>query len=294
VTDSPGPDDQLAEPVGIILARWRKQKRMTGQALGERVRMSQAKISRLENGVVAVEPGDVRLLAEQLGRTPAEVEWVVALAERAGDRLTDWRSGYSSLSDRQDEAGRVETQAKEIRVLQPTVVPGLIQTSEYARAIFTGLKGSFRSENSDSPLAVSEAVNARMKRSEILLKPGHRFFFVITEQVLRNRVCDPAAMVSQIARLREVAAFPNVDLRIVTDDTDLPTPPYHGFNIADDRRVSVDLFNTIVESTWHETIRTYRQVFDDLESVARVEIGELLGDYQLRYARMIVEDSVAT
>ena len=58
MTDSPTSADQPMEPVGTILARWRKRRRLTGQALGDRVGMSQAKISRLETGAVAAEPSD--------------------------------------------------------------------------------------------------------------------------------------------------------------------------------------------------------------------------------------------
>jgi len=294
VTDSPDPAGQPVESVGAILARWRKRRRLTGQALGEQVGMSQAKISRLENGVVAAEPGDVRLVAEKLGMPPAEVERVVALAERADNRLTDWTSTQPSLADRQHQTAHIEEQAREIRVFQPAVVPGLVQTSEYARAILSALREEMDDARiADSPVAVAEAVNARMRRSEILLAPDRKFHFLITEQVLRNRVCGPAAMVSQIARLREVAAYPNVHFRIIADDAQLPIATYHGFYVADDRWVSVDLFNVSVMSKGRTTVHTYRRVFDALESVALADTGETLDHYQTDYARMLLPHSLA-
>ncbi|MET7396949.1 helix-turn-helix transcriptional regulator [Dactylosporangium sp. NPDC005572] len=294
MTDSPNPADQPVEPVGAVLARWRKRRKLTGQALGSRVGMTQSKISRLETGAVAAEPGDVRLLAEELGMPPAEVERIVELAERSDDRLTDWTSAQPGLSARQREMGRIEESARAHRVFQPTVVPGLIQTSEYARAILSSFKDELDDARiADSPVAVAEAVNARMRRSQILFLPDRTFHFLITEQVLRNRVCDPAAMVAQIARLREVAAYPNVDLRIIADDAELPIAPYHGFYVADDRWVIVDLFNASVLSKGRRTVHTYRRVFDALEGVASTEIGDLLDDYQARYARMLLPDSIA-
>lgn len=293
MTDSPA--DQPVEPVGAILARWRKRQRLTGHALGDRVGMSQAKISRLETGMVAAEPGDVRLLAEELGMPPAEVERVVELAERADDRLTDWTSAQPGLDDRQREMGKIEESAREHRVFQPTVVPGLMQTSEYARAILSDLRDELDDARiADSEGVVAAAVNARMQRNHILLLPDREFHFVITEQVLRNLVCKPADMIAQIDRMREVAAYPNVRLRVVTDDAQLPVAPFHGFYVADSRVVTVDLFNASMKSAGRKTVHAYRRVFDALERVGLTAADKLLDHYQARYARMLMPGSLAS
>lgn len=293
MTDSPNSADQPVEPVGVILARWRKRRKLTGQALGDRVGMSQAKISRLETGVVAAEPDDVRLLAETLEMPPAEAERVVELAEHADDRLTDWTSAQHGLAPVQRDVGRVERAAKELRVFQPAVIPGLLQTSEYARAVMSGLRDTVDDARlTDSAATVSEAVTARMQRSEILLMPDHQFHFLIVEQVLRNRVCRPADMFAQIDRMREVAGYPNVQLRIIADDAALPVAPFHGFYLADDRVLTVDLFNTNLISKGSKTVRAYRRVFDALEREALTEIDDLLDRYQKDYARMLLPNSV--
>ncbi|MEU4237357.1 helix-turn-helix transcriptional regulator [Actinoplanes sp. NPDC026619] len=279
----------------MVLARWRRRKGLTGQALGDLVGMSQAKISRLENGVVAADPVDVKLLAEALGMPAGDVERVVALAESADNRLTDWNSIQPGLADRQKQTGKIEEQATEIRVFQPAVVPGLAQTSEYARAILSALKDELDdSEIADSPAAVSEAVSERMRRAEILSQPGRTFHFLLTEQVLRNRVCEPAAMVAQIARLRELAAYPNIQLRIIADDAELPVAPYHGFYVADDRWVSADLFDSSVISKGRKIIHSFRRVFDALEGVAVTDVSDLLNRYQTHYVRMLLSNSQAS
>ncbi|GLW34655.1 Scr1 family TA system antitoxin-like transcriptional regulator [Actinoplanes regularis] len=145
-----------------------------------------------------------------------------------------------------------------------------------------------------SEIAVSEAVTARMQRNEVLLVPDREFHLLITEQVLRNQVCGPPDMIAQIARLREVAAYPNVYLRIVMDSTLLPIAPYHGFEVGDDRWVAVDLFNGHVKSNVRRTARGYRRVFDALERVAQVDIDDLLDHYQAYYARMLLPNSAAS
>jgi transcriptional regulator with XRE-family HTH domain len=294
VTDSPDSAGRPSEPVGVILARWRKRKKLTGQELGDRVGMSQAKISRLETGAVAAEPGDVRLLAEEIGMPPAEVERVVDLAEHTDYQLTDWISPQRDLAILQREIARIEAAVKELRVLQPVVIPGLLQTSEYARAIMSDLKDELDDARViDSAVAVADAVNARMQRNQILLLPDREFHFLITEQVLRNLICKPADMIAQIDRMREVAAYPNVHLRILVDGTKLPIAPYHGFEIGDDRWVTVDLFSASLKSNGRKTVRAHRRVFDALERVAVTDFDDLLKRYQEHYARMLLPNSVA-
>lgn len=293
MTEPPHSADQPAEPVGAILARWRKRKKLTGQALGEQVGMSQAKISRLETGVVAAEPADVRRLAEALEMPASEVDRVVDLAEHADNQLTEWTATGVDLAAFQRQIGQIEAAAKELRVFQPAVVPGLMQTSEYARAIMSDLTES-EARLAESAVALSEAVNARMHRNHILQLPDRRFHFIITEQVLRNRVCRPAEMIGQIDRMREIAAYPNVQLSVVLQDVQLPVAPYHGFQIADERWVSVDLFNTSLKSSGRKTVRAYRSVFDHLERVAQTDVDDLLGRYQTDYVRMMLPRSVAS
>ncbi|MEV0897100.1 helix-turn-helix transcriptional regulator [Actinoplanes sp. NPDC049802] len=282
-------DEATDEPVGVVLARLRKSKRIPGQALGERVGMSQAKISRLETGAVAAEPADVRLLAEELGLPPDEVDRLVTRAEHADNRLTDWRPAHLGLAERQRDLRQLEVSTLEHRVFQPAVVPGLLQTSEYARAIMSDLHIELDdSRVADSAVAVAEAVTARMNRNQILLQPDRVFVFLITEAVLRNRVGRPAEMVAQIARIREVAAYPNVTLWIVPDEAEWPIAPYHGFYLADDRCVLVDLFNTSMISRGRRIVRSYRRVFDAIERVATTDVEPLLERYQTHYARLLL------
>jgi hypothetical protein len=133
-----------------------------------------------------------------------------------------------------------------------------------------------------------------MQRNQVLLMPDREFHFLITEQVLRNQVCGPADMIAQIARLREVAGYPTVRLRVVPDAAVLPIAPYHGFEVADDRWVTVDLFNGNLKSSVRRTARAYRRIFDALDQVALTDFADLLDRYQAHYARMLLPKSVAS
>lgn len=289
MTDSSEPSDRTHEAVGVVLARWRKRRKIPGQALGERVGMSQAKISRLETGVAAPDPHDVRVLAEALELPSDEIERLVDIAEHSSDQLIEWRPAQWGLAHRQRDVRQLETSAHAIRIFQPAVVVGLLQTSEYARALMASLQTELADDQiADSALVVSEAVAARMQRNQILAEPGRQFHFLLAEAVLGNQVCRPAEMLAQIDRLREVSRQDNVALSIVPAGVEWPIAPYHGFALMDDRCVLVDLFNTSLMSRGRRTVRHYRRVFDAIHRAGTSDISPILERYQQRYARMLL------
>ncbi len=288
MTDSPDFAENIGEPVGAALARWRKRRKLSGQALGERVGMSQAKISRLETGSSAPDPQDVRFIAESLDLPSDEVERLVGLAEKTSNQLIDWHSSEPNLSNRQLIVGRLEGPAHEVRIFQPAVVVGLLQTSEYARRMLTGLRSELADDEvANSALAISEAVAARIQRSQVLYEPGRTFYFVMTEAVFSNQVCRPTDMLAQIARVREVAALPNVNIQIIPVNAPLPIAPFHGFELIDDRYVFVDLFTPSLSSNGRRIARQYRRIFDSLESAATDEIDSILDNHTDRYVQML-------
>ncbi|MBM2623262.1 helix-turn-helix domain-containing protein [Actinoplanes sp. LDG1-06] len=290
MTTSPEFPDSAEEHVGAALARRRKSLKIPGQVLGERVGMSQAKISRLETGKSAADPQDVRLIAEALKMPDTEVERLAGLAERSNNQLVDWHPAELGLQNRQKRVRQLEAPVREIRTFQPAVVVGLLQTSEYARAVLDQLRTQLDDDQiADSLLTVSEAVSIRIQRSQLLYDPGRQFHFVMTETVLSNRVCGPAEMLGQIARLREVATLPNVSIRFIPREAELPIAPFHGFELMGDRTVMVDIFSASLESQGRGIVRRYRRVFDALESAATTDIEPLLDAYEKNCIRQLAQ-----
>jgi len=274
---APAPTDP---PVGRDLRALRRSRGLTGQQLGALTGMSQAKISRIETGAVTADVGDVEVLASAL-QAPAEVrEELVERAARSHSQMTEWRPGVPSVANSQREFAELEADARELRTFQPAVIIGLLQTSEYARAIMTGTQDHLAHNlGTKAPAVVSEAVSLRVRRHEILDEPGKSFHFVMTESVFGNRLSRPAVMLDQLDRVREVARKPNVDLRVVPAEARLSLPPYHGFEILDDRCVTVDLFNFPIMSRVRADIDLYRHVFDELERLATRDIEPILDRY---------------
>jgi transcriptional regulator with XRE-family HTH domain len=271
--------------LGASLARLRRQLGLTGQQLGGLVGMSQAKVSKIENGVVTPTARDVERIARALQAPDKLVADLVDQANGLRDQFTDWRLTAERLASSQQALAQDEERAARIAVFHIGVVPGLLQTTEYARAVLgdytTVLSGN--DPGQDTRPAPS-AVTVRIQRQEVLDDQQKQFDFVIAESVLATVVGSPAEMLGQLQRIRGVASQDNVQLGILPLDAQLAFPPLHGFHLFDDRVVVIDLISTTVVSRGSEDIRVYRAVFEHFLAQATTDIGPIIDRYMYRYA----------
>ena len=289
VDDLPGsPSLEPDQPVGAELARLRKQAGITGHQLGRRLSMSQAKISKIETGAVTPSVGDVRRIAEKLGAPAGEVARLLALVQRPRDAMTD--HGRKDPVWLQREIGELEAATTTLRSFQPAVINGLLQTSEYARAVFTTVTEAPSAFERNGQRGIAAAISARMRRQEILGDPHKQFHFVMPETLLRNKLVEAEEMPVQLSRLRDVARQENVTLSLIADGTRWPYPPFHGFTLLDDSYLIIDLFNTIVISRGKADIRLYGQIFEAFEAAATRDIDPILNQYRQTYLQRAQND----
>jgi transcriptional regulator with XRE-family HTH domain len=277
---SGSPDQHAGASLGEILAGLRKKAGITGQELGRIAGMSQAKISRIETGSVIPDPEAVQRLATALGASKAVARSLVEQAERSQDRMTDWRLRPASVAGRQSDLARIEAGTRVFRVFQPVAVIGLLQTSEYARAIFATSQALLSKSGREAGAAgVADAVSARIQRQRVLADPRKRFHLLMSEAVLQLRLCPAEHMPAQVERIREVAQQENVSIGIIPLDTQWDFPPQHGFQLLDDHIVLIDLLNTGVRSQGRSDTALYRRLFDTFEAQAVTEIDPILDKY---------------
>jgi transcriptional regulator with XRE-family HTH domain len=267
--------------VGRALATLRKSKGLTGQELGSRVRMSQAKVSKIETGAVIPSAHDIKLLGQALGATAAQIEQLV----RQADAAREPEAGHPDLAptDWQHNIAELEAAATELRMFSPAVLSGLLQTSEFARAVLTAVRG-IQADDSDDPSGeVRVALSARVERQVVLGDQAKRFHFVIAETLLRNLVCAPDDMAGQMHRLLEVAQQDNVDMRIVAEAQRWPYPPFHGFSLFDEKHVVVDLHHRIIVVDDPKEVQKYRRIFDRIEAETTADVKPILDRYRRHY-----------
>jgi hypothetical protein len=149
------------------------------------------------------------------------------------------------------------------RVFEATVIPGLLQTPEYARARFAeGIR------RLNLPNDINEAVQGRIQRQEILYRADKRFHFVLTEAALRLRLCAPEVLLGQLDRLISLSQLPNVRLGIIGFQTQYATSPWHGFWLYDNQKVLVETMSAGLDLRQPQEIELYATAFDQLAADA--------------------------
>jgi transcriptional regulator with XRE-family HTH domain len=178
--------------------------------LAERLGWSQSKVSKLETGRTRPAPADVAAWAKTCQADDATIDALVDLAEDVATETASWRALYGSAggaAGRQATYKDLNDQALHIAIYQPAIVPGLVQTAEYARRVF---------ELHGVPLPqVAAAAAARIERQAVLYDQSKTIELIIAEAALRLRVTNPPAHVAQLDKIATMATLPNVSIGIV-------------------------------------------------------------------------------
>lgn len=258
---------QAREALGIRLRELRLTApggRLTGLHLAAKLGWpSSSKVTKLELGKQTPTPEDLHAWAEAVGQ-PETYEELFARLRGFESQIRSWRrqlaSGHRAVQDAHNEA---QANAKVLRAWESSWIVGVLQTSDYARAVLTR-----SAELHKSPRDIEDGVRSRMKRQELLYKAGRRYHILMWEGVLRALVCSPSVLAAQLDRLIGIVGMDTVELGIVPFAAPLKLPPGVGFWIYDDRQV--------VTETWHaelwiddaDSIATYLRVWKTLRESA--------------------------
>ncbi len=260
------------------LRRLREQAGLTCEDVGQRLECSGTRISRMETGRISARPGDVRELLEIYGVTGAEADSLVQLARDA--RRKGWWHSYGRVLPPWFEAYiGLESDAARLRDFQPLVVPGLLQTEGYARAVLRAAPHAGRGEDVDRQVAL------RMQRQAILDQASPpEAWLVISESVLRMRVGGPAVMRAQLRRLADLAARTDLTIQVLPSGTAAQVQavsPFTMLEFADAADPAVVYLEHLTGGVFVENedeVRRYRVVFDHLraEALGTVESADLI------------------
>ncbi|WP_062216562.1 helix-turn-helix transcriptional regulator [Streptomyces sp. NBRC 109706] len=196
--------------LGQELRRLREDRGMTAEEVADRLLVSQSKISRLENGRRSISPRDVRDLCGVYDVEDAKlVESLMQMAKES--RQQGWWHAFAELSPSYSVYIGLETDASSLRVYEPQVVPGLLQTAAYAAAVISGALPEVGQEE------VRSRVQVRMRRQERVWEDRAplRLWAVVDESVLRRAIGGAATMADQLRRLEESSRLPHVTLQVM-------------------------------------------------------------------------------
>ncbi|MFE9626198.1 helix-turn-helix domain-containing protein [Streptomyces sp. NPDC006527] len=199
--------------LGAELRALRARVGLTSGQAARLVGWHQSKVSRIETGTSGTKPADVRLLLDAYGVSDPQLrELMLALAGSVESGGRDhWVHAYRGvLPPAYRDFISLESQATAMRTLETTVVPGLLQTPEYARAVTRAAVEGVDEEQLDT------LVEVRLARQDVLrVRPPLELNAVLDEAVLRREVGGPEVMARQLERLMEAARLPQVTLRVL-------------------------------------------------------------------------------
>lgn len=159
---------------------------------------------------------------------------------------------------RQQASIKLEAETELMRCYHPYLIPGLLQTAEYAEEILRNVI-----EFQQIPNDVDEGVSKRMERQNILYRRNLRFHFLIAEQALLTTVGSSRTMSGQLDRLLAVVGMPRVVLGIVPADARYRVP-MSNFTLFDNRMVMVETVTAELTMTQPREVKLYGRAFDTL------------------------------
>lgn len=251
--------------LGQRLREFRTDANLRAVDLAELIGMSQGQLSKIENGRRRISPEQVRAFLQQCRAPAAALDEVAELARRADTDVTAWQDRFAAgWANDQRAYTDTEQDATCIRLYQVSVVPGLLQTSDYTEFILREIVGLHGDE-------IATSLQARANRQKLLYRPETHVSAIIAEHVLRHRFPGRAVMIEQLHRLVQLAALPTVDLAVIPTDTDMPLPYMVSFDLLelpddDGDIVQVELdTGEVIEREPHR-VSTYKRRHEALRS----------------------------
>jgi transcriptional regulator with XRE-family HTH domain len=215
----PGSPSVRRRRLAAELRRLRERAGLIGEEVADRLGWSTSKLSRIETSKSGVKQEDLRLLLDLYRVTEPHRSEVLALARESVTPTAVDEAGISSFPV--GYAGFVSAEAEAIRRWdwEPQVVPGLLQTKNYAREVMRGWYTMFRLP----PAELELRVEARMARQHVLSREQPLdLSVVIDESVIRRRFGTELIMRDQFDRLAESSDIPNVVVQVLPLNSDHP------------------------------------------------------------------------
>ncbi|MFV8129282.1 helix-turn-helix domain-containing protein [Streptomyces syringium] len=197
--------------LGAELRKLRETLGLTADEIAERLGWHQTKVSRVENGRSGVRAHEVEAVLDVYEvADPATRDGLSRLA-REGKRRMWWTPYSDVITPRYSSYIALEAEASSMRSFRDTLIPGLLQTPAYTRAVTHALQPDA------SPDAVDALVNVRLARQNATFRRADplQFSAVVDEAALRRVVDSPQTMVKQLRRLLEASEESHITLQVL-------------------------------------------------------------------------------
>ncbi|MEU9113299.1 helix-turn-helix transcriptional regulator [Streptomyces sp. NPDC048483] len=247
--------------LGAALRALRMASKKEAKAVARSALMSPSKLSKIENAKLSPSPTDVERILSAIGVSDEVKAEYTNAARAAATEVTAWRLlQRAGLHKGQQATKALEAQMTTLRLFQSALVPGLLQTPEYVKAVLQ------RHDLSEDSLA--RTIAGRIDRQAVLYDGTKSLHFIITEPVLRWRIVSPQMMAAQLDRIVSISRLSHVDIRVVPLEVRQNDVANHSFVIRDDRMVTVETVHAEVTVTDPRDVDLYVRKFQGFEQMA--------------------------
>ena len=255
--------DQARASLGIRLRDIRRDAGLSGTELARLSGWLSSKVSKIEHGKQTPSEEDLRIWCEHC-RALDELPDLIAAVRSIETQFAEWRRIMRSGTRRRQQASAAAYErARLFRIYEPAVVPGLLQTREYAVAVLLTFIDFVR-----IPEDAEEGAAARLERQRVLTHGDRRFHMVLGEQALHTNVGGAEVMTGQLERLLAVLKLPRLRLGIIPMDAPYRVPLNNGFWILDEALVQFDTYSAELSLVRPDEIALYGRAFERLAALA--------------------------
>jgi transcriptional regulator with XRE-family HTH domain len=286
-SDGPSPVVQRRR-LRAELRRIRLEAAVTQEQVASAMDWSLSKLIRIENGSVNISTNDLKVLLSHYGIVDGRrVEELVALAKAGRER--SWWGVYRDVASPQLlQFIEYQSAAMITRNFEPLLIPGLLQTEEYAREVINEFGGRPRPSRD----RLEDLVALRMKRQELLKRTGPPawFFFILDEGVLRRMAGGKDVMDRQIRHLSELASRDDVTIEVVRFSAGVHYGMHGPFVLLEFPEAEDDdvLYlesprGDLIHRDDPEEILAYREIFEELRHMS-------LGEGSVEFLRGLLNE----
>lgn len=255
--------DQARTSLGIRLRDIRRDAGLSGTTLADLSGWLPSKVSKIEHGKQTPAEEDLRIWCEHC-QALDQLADLIAAARSIETQFAEWRRIMRGGSRRRQQASAaVYERARSFRIYEPAVVPGLLQTREYAVAVLSTFIDFVR-----VPDDADEGAAARLERQRVLTHGDRHFHMVLGEQALRTNVGGTEVMAGQLRHLLSVLKLPRLRLGVIPLDAPYRVPLNSGFWILDEALVQFDTYSAELSLVRPEEIAVYGRAFERLAALA--------------------------
>jgi transcriptional regulator with XRE-family HTH domain len=255
--------DQARASLGIRLRDIRRDAGLSGTELARLESWQPSKVTKIEHGRQTPSEADLRAWCGHCGAL-ADLPDLIAAVRSIETQFAEWRRVIrGGIRRRQEASEAVYDRATLFRIYEPAVIPGLLQTRDYAVSVLSTSVNFFR-----IPDDAEEGADARIQRQRVLTHGDRRFHMLLGEQALHTNIGGAEVMTGQLEHLLGLLKLPRLRIGTIPFDAPYRVPLNNGFWLLDDSLVQFDTYTAELSLIRPDEIELYGRAFERLAALA--------------------------